>query len=104
MRAVNSNFIRWSWKYGESYHQSTKRTNIDVNEYNVENQQQHNKSNSINKREDISNKMDERALVCQRGFNPFTANECSSYADHLGVQDKFLKPQDTTNVDYATKK
>jgi hypothetical protein len=47
-----------------------------------------------NKREDTSNRMAEREMVGQVGFNPFLSN--NSYIDDLNVQENFLKPVSTS--------
>jgi hypothetical protein len=88
-------YLKWSWKCGGPYQQSNREE-----QYQEQYREQYQESQQ-NKRELISTKMDERQLMCQRGINPFTQYDSKSYADHLNVQDKFLKPQDTTNVDYA---
>uniref|UniRef100_A0A6C0KYG8 Uncharacterized protein n=1 Tax=viral metagenome TaxID=1070528 RepID=A0A6C0KYG8_9ZZZZ len=50
---------------------------------------------TTNKREETSNKMAEREMVGQVGFNPFLAN--NSYIDDVNVQENFLKPISTSS-------
>jgi hypothetical protein len=49
---------------------------------------------SANKREEASNKMAERQMVGQIGFNPFLSN--NSYVDDVAVQENFLRPKPTS--------
>ena len=45
-------------------------------------------------------KMSEREMISQIGQNPFFSNSTSqSYADHIGIQDKFLKPMSSVYID-----
>jgi hypothetical protein len=46
-----------------------------------------------NKREESSNKMAEREMMGQIGFNPFMQN--NSYIDDVTVQENFLRPKST---------
>jgi hypothetical protein len=48
-----------------------------------------------NKREETYNKMAERQMVGQVGFNPFLSN--NSYIDDVNIQENFLKPISTTS-------
>jgi len=50
---------------------------------------------TTNKREETYNKMAEREMVGQVGFNPFLAN--NSYIDDVNIQENFLKPISTSN-------
>jgi len=43
-------------------------------------------------------KMAERDMISQTGMNPFFFNS-NSYVDQVSLQDKFLKPKSTINVD-----
>ena len=43
-------------------------------------------------------KMAERDMISQTGRNPFFFNS-NSYVDQVSLQDKFLKPKSTINVD-----
>lgn len=47
-----------------------------------------------NKREELDNKMSDRMVMQQTGFNPFFQNH--SYVDDIAVQDQFLVPVNTT--------
>jgi hypothetical protein len=49
---------------------------------------------SANKREEASNKMAERQMVGQIGFNPFLSN--NSYVDDVAIQENFLRPKPTS--------
>ena len=51
-------------------------------------------SNTINKREAVSEKLSERQLIGQATQNPFLCG--NSYLDDLKVQDSFLTPRNTT--------
>lgn len=52
------------------------------------------------KREQSQMKMSEREMISQIGQNPFFSNNTSqSYADHIGIQDKFLKPMSSVYID-----
>ncbi len=48
-----------------------------------------------NKREETYNKMAEREMVGQVGFNPFLSN--NSYIDDVNIQENFLKPISTSS-------
>ena len=47
-----------------------------------------------NKREDLDNKIADRQLVQQKGFNPFLND--SNYVEDISVSDMYLKPINTT--------
>jgi hypothetical protein len=47
-----------------------------------------------NKREELGNKLADREMVQQIGFNPFLGQ--SNYADDISARDQFLKPMNTT--------
>jgi hypothetical protein len=47
-----------------------------------------------NKREELGNKLANRELVQQIGFNPFLGQ--TNYADDISIRDQFLKPVNTT--------
>lgn len=47
-----------------------------------------------NKREELGNKLANRDMVQQIGFNPFLGN--NNYLEDIGVRDQFLKPVNTT--------
>jgi len=49
---------------------------------------------TTNKREETYNKMAEREMVGQVGFNPFLTN--NSYIDDVNIQENFLKPKSTS--------
>jgi len=47
-----------------------------------------------NKREELGNKLANRELVQQIGFNPFLGQ--TNYVDDISIRDQFLKPINTT--------
>ena len=47
-----------------------------------------------NKREELGNKLADREMIQQIGFNPFLNN--STYIDDISIRDQFLKPINTT--------
>ena len=47
-----------------------------------------------NKREELGNKMADRAMTQQMGFNPFLSE--NNYANDISVSNEFLKPINTT--------
>lgn len=47
-----------------------------------------------NKREELGNKLANRDLVQQIGYNPFLGQ--NSYVDDISIRDQFLKPVNTT--------
>lgn len=54
-------------------------------------------SHQENIRESSHLRIAEREMVSQIGRNPFFSS--SSYADNVGIQDRFLKPQSSVYVD-----
>lgn len=60
-------------------------------------------------REESHFKIAERDMMCQTGQNPFFSSDVSgssatSYADHVSLQDKFLKPISTIYTDKTKNK
>ncbi len=47
-----------------------------------------------NKREELGNKLANRDMMQQIGFNPFLGN--NNYLDDISVRDQFLKPMNTS--------
>lgn len=47
-----------------------------------------------NKREELGDKLANRDMVQQIGFNPFLGK--TNYVDDISIRDQFLKPQNTT--------
>lgn len=47
-----------------------------------------------NKREELGDKLANRGMIQQIGFNPFLGQ--SNYVDDISIRDKFLKPINTT--------
>lgn len=112
----------WKWKpdVDEHYYKSARPTTRDI-EYdtktnainqsleehgffrqdsdliNITNNVLQNASNgSSNKREDLDNKMSDRQMIGQRGFNPFLQ---TSYVNDVVAHDMFLKPISSTFTD-----
>ena len=48
-----------------------------------------------NKREELHDKMANRDLIQQIGFNPFLSNQ-NNYAEDISIRDQFLKPLNTS--------
>jgi hypothetical protein len=75
----------------------TSALNYDENTWDILNQSCANDNTNIsNKREDLDMKIANRDLVKQTGNNPFLSSD--NYADDISIRDKFLKPQNTSNV------
>ena len=103
--------MEWKWTKGDPYERSrrlkhveeyenkkfttemessayTTSLNHDENTWDILNQE----FSKVNKREDLDNKIADRELIQQRGFNPFLGE--TNYADD--ISNKFLKPVNTT--------
>ena len=50
-----------------------------------------------NKREELGNKLADRDMIHQIGFNPFLGQ--TNYVDDISIRDQFLKPINTTQDD-----
>lgn len=73
----------------------TSSLNHDENTWEILNQSSFNNGfKSSNKREELDNKISDRSLVQQRGFNPFLHD--NTYVEDISISDKFLKPVNTT--------
>ena len=68
--------------------------NHDENTWDILNQGIYNGFVQSNKREDLDNKIADRELVQQKGFNPFLID--SNYVQDISNSDMFLKPVNTT--------
>jgi hypothetical protein len=68
--------------------------NHDENTWDILNQGLYNGFTQSNKREALDNKIADRELVQQKGFNPFL-NE-SNYVQDISNSDMYLKPINTT--------
>jgi len=110
--------MEWKWTKGEPYERSrrlkhvqelenkefskdteesayTSSLNHDENTWELLNQNTANSGFKVsNKREEIGNKMANRDMLQQIGFNPFLGQ--SSYIDDISIRDQFLKPVNTT--------
>jgi len=70
--------------------------NYDENTWDILNQSIYNQGfKQINKREDLHDKIANRDLVQQIGFNPFLTNQ-TNYADDISIRDQYLKPLNTS--------
>lgn len=114
--------MEWKWSNGKSYKKSKRPTknntteeeqvqdeafsrkieesaystslNHDENTWDILNQGLYNGFSQSNKREALDDKIANRELVQQKGFNPFL-NE-SNYVQDISNSDMFLKPINTT--------
>lgn len=115
--------MEWKWTKGEAYERSRRPVkNAEEEHMQTENKQfskdqeqfaytsslhhdentweilnQTNATNGFkisNKREDIGNKLADRQMVQQRGFNPFMSD--NNYLDDIAMRDEFLKPVNTS--------
>ena len=120
--------MEWKWTNGEPYERSrrTQKNSIDEeyiqdenfskeveksaystslnhdeNTWDILNQGLYNGFKQSNKREDLDNKISDRELVQQKGFNPFL-NE-SNYVQDIANSDMYLKPVNTTQEREKTK-
>lgn len=72
----------------------TTSLNHDENTWDILNQSIYNGFTQSNKREELDDKIANRQLVQQKGFNPFV-NE-SNYVEDISNSDMYLKPINTT--------
>ena len=72
----------------------TSALNHDENTWDILNQDIYNGFSNSNKREDLDNKMADREMTQQIGFNPFMSE--NNYANDISVSNTFLKPVNTT--------
>lgn len=72
----------------------TSALNHDENTWDILNQDIYNGFSNSNKREELDNKMADRAMTQQIGFNPFMSE--NNYANDISVSNTFLKPVNTT--------
>jgi hypothetical protein len=110
--------MEWKWTKGEPYERSRRlkyvielenkqfskevetaayssSLNHDENTWDILNQSLSGVGFKVsNKREEMDNKMADRELVQQIGFNPFLGE--SSYVNDIANRDNFLKPINTT--------
>jgi len=114
--------MEWKWTNGEPYERSKRPNkksiieeeniqdelfsknveesaystslNHDENTWDILNQSLYNGFKQSNKREDLDNKIADRQLVQQKGFNPFLND--SNYVDDISNSDMYLKPINTT--------
>lgn len=112
----------WKWSKGEVYYKSARKiyninenekeekyindlnnnnnNEININEINNSAIQQSiegfhfTRNDSLNKREDLDNKISDRELIYQRGTNPYLGND--NYLKDITARDIFLKPKNTT--------
>jgi hypothetical protein len=116
--------MEWKWSNGVSYKKSKRPNKNDVIEENIEqdedevfcknveesayssslnhdentwdilNQGLYNGFKQSNKREALDNKIADRELVQQKGFNQFLSD--SNYVEDISNSDMYLKPLNTT--------
>jgi hypothetical protein len=112
--------MEWKWSNGIPYKKSKRVTNNDITEEYIQDQDElfsrkveesaystslnHDENTwdilnqgflkQSNKREDLDDKIANRELVQQKGFNPFL-NE-SNYVQDISNSDMYLKPVNTT--------
>jgi hypothetical protein len=82
----------FSKKIEESAYSSS--LNHDENTWDILNQGLYNGFTQSNKREALDNKISDRELVQQKGFNPFLSD--SNYVEDISNSDMYLKPVNTT--------
>lgn len=75
--------ISWKWTFGEPCQKSLRNINKNSNAYSDTNFVKE------SKREDIDEKLSNRAMVAQIGLNPFLQN--SSYQNDIQTYDKIMK-------------
>ena len=115
----------WKWSNGESYKKSKRpdkntteeeqmvdqdeifskniedsaystSLNHDENTWDILNQSIYTQGfRHSNKREELHDKMANRDLIQQIGFNPFLSNQ-NNYAEDISIRDQFLKPLNTS--------
>ena len=72
--------------------------NHDENTWEILNQSLGSSSFKVsNKREELGDKLANREMIQQIGFNPFLAE--TNYVDDISIRDKFLKPINTNEED-----
>ena len=110
--------MEWKWTKGEPYERSRRLKHVqelenkefsremeetaytsslhhDENTWELLNQNAANSGFKVsNKREELGNKMANRDMLQQIGFNPFLGQ--SNYIDDISIRDQFLKPVNTT--------
>jgi hypothetical protein len=115
--------MEWKWSSGEPYKKSKRHSkndtiedqmvdhdeifskeveksaystslNHDENTWDILNQGLYNGFTQSNKREALDNKIADRELVQQKGFNPFLND--SNYVQDISNSDMYLKPINTT--------
>ena len=108
----------WKWTDGQPYERSrrmkhqiqieneqfskkientayTSSLNHDENTWEILNQTLSGSGFKVsNKREELGDKLSNREMVQQIGFNPFLGE--TNYVDDISIRDKFLKPINTT--------
>jgi hypothetical protein len=72
--------------------------NHDENTWEILNQSLGNSTFKVsNKREELGDKLANREMIQQIGFNPFLSE--TNYVDDISIRDKFLKPINTNEED-----
>ena len=110
--------MEWKWTKGEPYERSrrlkhvqelenkefskgveeaayTSSLNHDENTWEILNKSLSGSGFKVsNKREELGDKLANREMVQQIGFNPFLGQ--TNYVDDISIRDQFLKPVNTT--------
>lgn len=108
----------WKWSLGEPYERSRRLKHVqemenkqfskemessayssslnhDENTWEILNQYKSGSGFKVsNKREELGDKLANRDLVQQIGFNPFLGQ--TNYVDDISIRDQYLKPVNTT--------
>jgi hypothetical protein len=85
-------------KFSKEIEQSAYTTSLnhDENTWDILNQSIYTQGfRHSNKREELHDKMANRDLIQQIGFNPFLSNQ-NNYAEDISIRDQFLKPLNTS--------
>lgn len=77
----------------------TSSLNYDENTWDILNQSIYNQGfRQSNKREELHDKIANRELVQQIGYNPFLSNQNpNNYVEDISIRDQFLKPINTSD-------
>jgi len=115
----SKNELNWKWTDGKPYERSrrmkhqiemenesfkkemessayTSSLNHDENTWEILNQSLSGSGFKVsNKREELGNKLANRELIQQIGYNPFLGE--TNYVNDISIRDQFLKPMNTTH-------
>jgi hypothetical protein len=85
-------------KFSKEIEQSAYTTSLnhDENTWDILNQSIYTKGfRNSNKREELHDKIANRDLIQQIGFNPFLTNQ-NNYAEDISIRDQYMKPLNTS--------